>query len=129
MCKEELNQQGIINVDKWLAKGFSQWFKTHVRYLAFDQFTRNFPCVLFTLVLFVQIGKLHEKNNVSDDLFVLACEPDKRVRLYSACIVDGVRYHTVLTARKIESHRIVEFLPRENMKALTSTSMVSSKAS
>lgn len=95
MCKEELNQQGIINVDKWLAKGFSQWFKTHVRYLAFDQFTRNFPCVLFTLVLFVQIGKLHEKNNVSDDLFALACEPDKRVRLYSACIVDGVRYHTV----------------------------------
>jgi len=45
--------------------------------------------------LFVQIGKLYEEKKVSDDLFALACEPDKRVRLYSACIVDGVRYHTV----------------------------------
>jgi hypothetical protein len=52
-------------------------------------------CVLFTPGLFVQIGKLHEEKKVSDDLFALACEPDKRVRLYSACIVDGVRYHTI----------------------------------
>ena len=62
-----------------------------MRYLAFDQLKRNFPCVVFTLVLFVKIGKLHEKNNVSDDHFALACEPDKRVRLYSVCIVDSVR--------------------------------------
>ena len=45
--------------------------------------------------LYVQIGKLHEEKKVSDDLFALACQPDKRVRLYSACIVDGVRYHTI----------------------------------
>ena len=45
--------------------------------------------------LFVQIGKLYEEKKVSDDLFALACEPDKRVRLYSAYTVDGVRYHTV----------------------------------
>jgi hypothetical protein len=43
----------------------------------------------------VQIGNLYEGKKVSDDLFALACEPDKRVRVYSACIVDGVRYHTV----------------------------------
>ena len=36
---------------------------------------------------------MHEEE-VSDDLYALACEPDLRVRLYSACIVDGVRYHT-----------------------------------
>ena len=45
--------------------------------------------------LFVHIGKLHEEKKVSDDLFALACLPDKRVRVYSACIADGVRYHTV----------------------------------
>ena len=43
----------------------------------------------------MQIGKLHEEKKVSDDLFALACQPDTRVRLYSACIVDGVRYHTI----------------------------------
>ena len=45
--------------------------------------------------LFVQIGKLHEEKMVSDDLFALACLPDKRVRVYSSCIADGVQYHTV----------------------------------
>lgn len=32
---------------------------------------------------------------MSDDLFALACAPNKRVRVYSACVVDGVRYHTL----------------------------------
>lgn len=45
--------------------------------------------------LCVQIGELYEEKAVSDDLFALACEPDKRVRVYSACIVDAVRYHTI----------------------------------
>jgi hypothetical protein len=43
----------------------------------------------------VQIGKLHEEKKVSADLFALACQPDRRVRVYSGCIVDSVRYHTV----------------------------------
>src|SRR4051812_45919725 len=51
-------------------------------------------CVIYR-GLFVQIAKLHEEKKDSHDLFALACEPDKRVRLYSTCIVDGVRYHTV----------------------------------
>ncbi|KAK1686634.1 hypothetical protein QYE76_047482 [Lolium multiflorum] len=68
MCKEELNQQGgQINVDKWLAKGFAKWFQTH-------------------------IGNMRD---VSADLYALACQPDLRVRQYSACVVGGVRYHTV----------------------------------
>ncbi|XP_073353738.1 uncharacterized protein [Aegilops tauschii subsp. strangulata] len=70
-CKEELNQEeSKINVDKRVAKGFANWFKNH-------------------------IGKLHEEKKVSDDLFALACLPDKRVRVYSSCIADGVQYHTV----------------------------------
>nr|XP_051202656.1 uncharacterized protein LOC127316300 [Lolium perenne] len=68
LCKEELQRQGgNINVDKWLANGFAKWFQAH-------------------------IGNLED---ISADLYALACQPDKRVRVYSACIVDGIRYHTV----------------------------------
>lgn len=42
---------------------------------------------------FLQIGKM--RNDVCPDLYALACKPDFRVRLYSACVVDSVRYHTV----------------------------------
>ena len=28
----------------------------------------------------------------TDDLYALACNPDRRVSMYSACIVDGVRF-------------------------------------
>jgi hypothetical protein len=34
-------------------------------------------------------------EDVHDDLFALSSEPDLRVRIFSACIVDGVRYHTI----------------------------------
>ena len=52
----------------------------------------------------MQIGKLHEEKKVSDDLFALACLPDKRARVYSACIADGVRYHTVDREEKRKTH-------------------------
>ena len=44
-----------------------------------------------------QIAKLRFVNgeDISDDLYALSCEPDLRVRLFSACLVHGVRYHTV----------------------------------
>ncbi|KAL5654389.1 hypothetical protein ACJX0J_033708, partial [Zea mays] len=44
-----------------------------------------------------QIGTLwHERGeDLCSDLLALSCEPDLRIRVYSACIVDGVRYHTV----------------------------------
>ena len=31
---------------------------------------------------------------VDDDLFALACGPDTRVRSYSTCVVNGVRFNT-----------------------------------
>ena len=74
--------------------------------------------------LFVKIGKLHEEKKVSDDLFALACLPDKRVRVYSACIADGVRYHTVDREKK-GRHRIVESSLRGHMMVRSLTSMVS----
>jgi hypothetical protein len=33
-------------------------------------------------------------QEVSDELFALACGPDSRVRKYTCCIVNGVRFHT-----------------------------------
>lgn len=34
-------------------------------------------------------------KEIDDDLFALSREPDMRVRIFSACLVNGVRYHTV----------------------------------
>jgi len=36
----------------------------------------------------------HEEE-VSDDVFSLACGPDFRVKKYTSCIVNGVRFNTV----------------------------------
>jgi hypothetical protein len=46
---------------------------------------------------FVQIAKLRyvENQDINDDLFALSCEPNLRVRIFSACLVNGVRFHTV----------------------------------
>jgi hypothetical protein len=97
LCKAELKQQdGHISVDKLLAKGFGKWFKTHVRCFSLGFICSMISmCVIDPPLLFVQIGKLHEEKKVSDNLFALACEPDRWVRLYSAYIVDGVWYCTV----------------------------------
>ena len=35
------------------------------------------------------------EEEVDEDLFSLACGPDFRVRKYSSCIVNGVRFNTV----------------------------------
>jgi hypothetical protein len=35
------------------------------------------------------------EEDVDDDLFSLACGPDFRVKKYSSCIVNGVRFNTV----------------------------------
>ena len=44
----------------------------------------------------LQIAKLRYvmQEDVSDSLYALSCEPDLRVRIFSGCLVDGVRYHT-----------------------------------
>jgi hypothetical protein len=36
-----------------------------------------------------------EVEEIDDDLFSLACGPDFRVKKYSSCIVNGVRFNTV----------------------------------
>jgi len=34
-------------------------------------------------------------EQINEELYALASQPDLRLRIFSGCIVDGVRYHTV----------------------------------
>ena len=43
----------------------------------------------------MQVWRLNASEEVDDDIFALACGPDLRVRSYSTCVVNGVRYCTV----------------------------------
>jgi hypothetical protein len=72
------------NIERTLRQGFQTWFRTHV----------SFNPYLF--MLFWQILRMQNINQeeVDDDLFSLACGPDFRVRKYSSCIVNGVRFNT-----------------------------------
>jgi hypothetical protein len=59
---------------------------------------RAFSLQILIYVCFMwQIMRLRNTNEeeVDDDLFSLACGPDFRVRKYSTCIVNGVRFNTV----------------------------------
>jgi hypothetical protein len=48
------------------------------------------------IYMLLQVMRLQTTNEeVDDDLFSLACGPDFRVRKYSSCIVNGVRFNTV----------------------------------
>jgi hypothetical protein len=44
-----------------------------------------------------QIMRLRETHpeEVDEDIFSLACGPDFRVKKYTSCIVNGVRFNTV----------------------------------
>lgn len=39
--------------------------------------------------------KYEGTTHVDEDLYSLACRPDRRVRSYTACIINGVRFHTL----------------------------------
>ncbi|EAZ15526.1 hypothetical protein OsJ_30934 [Oryza sativa Japonica Group] len=70
--KKELENEGCPNVQKTLEKQFSRWFKKHITKLRYV-----------------------DRQDINDELFALSCEPDLRVRIYSACLVNGVRFHNV----------------------------------
>jgi hypothetical protein len=96
MYKEELENEGIVNVEKTIEKHFSSWFKKHVSF----KFISSASIIdLFSpwIFLCLQIASLRfvDGEDIDDDLYALACEPDLRVRIFSACLVDGVRYHTI----------------------------------
>jgi hypothetical protein len=40
------------------------------------------------------VWKLNNSESADDDVFALACGPNLRVRSYSLCVVNGVRFCT-----------------------------------
>jgi hypothetical protein len=58
---------------------------------------RPFLQILIYVCFMWQIMRLRNTNEeeVNDDLFYLVCSPDLRVRKYSSCIVNGVRFNIV----------------------------------
>uniref|UniRef100_A0A8R7TU01 DUF4218 domain-containing protein n=1 Tax=Triticum urartu TaxID=4572 RepID=A0A8R7TU01_TRIUA len=72
MFRDELKRKRVPNIDKELQKEFQTWFKNYIMRLRDEH-----------------------SEEIDEDLFSLACEPDQRVRKYSSCIVNGIRYSTV----------------------------------
>lgn len=71
MFRDELERDGMPNIERTLRQGFQTWFRTHILRM------RNI-----------------NQEEADDDLFSLACGLDFRVRKYSSCIVNGVRFNT-----------------------------------
>ncbi|CAN6325799.1 unnamed protein product [Urochloa humidicola] len=71
MFRDELDREEVDNIERKLRLGFQNWFRNHI----------------FTL--------RNTDEEIDDDLFSLACGPDFRVKKYSSCIVNGVRFNTM----------------------------------
>ncbi|WVZ80882.1 LOW QUALITY PROTEIN: hypothetical protein U9M48_028320 [Paspalum notatum var. saurae] len=71
MFRDELEREGVPNIERMLQQGFETWFRNHIMRLRFTN-----------------------QENIDEDLFSLACGPDFRVRKYSSCIVNGVQFNT-----------------------------------
>ncbi|XP_066310955.1 uncharacterized protein [Miscanthus floridulus] len=72
LYRDDLEQQGALDVDKMVEQGFAKWFRCHIE------------------------NKCKENlESVSEGLWALSCGPDLRVKTCVACKVNGVRYSTV----------------------------------
>ncbi|XP_039776649.1 uncharacterized protein LOC120644152 isoform X2 [Panicum virgatum] len=72
LFREELETQWVPNIERMLRQGFQTWFRNHI----LKKYCTN-------------------PEEMDVDIFSLACGPDLRVRKYSSCIVNGVRFNTV----------------------------------
>jgi hypothetical protein len=99
------------DVERTLEKKFSSWFKKHVCLFYIFIFCKSEVAGVILLIVtpiastnslkhFLlpdQVARLCyvEGEDINDELYALSCEPDLRVRILSACLVDGVRFHTI----------------------------------
>ncbi|KAK9105025.1 hypothetical protein Scep_021869 [Stephania cephalantha] len=68
---EELREGNLNNVDQMQETLFPKWFEEHIKLLR------------------------HQKaTEASDDLYSLACGPDPRIKRYTGCVINGIRFHT-----------------------------------
>jgi hypothetical protein len=98
MYRAKLEQQQVNNIEKMMSTQFPAWFGKHVR-ASFTTILNH--CYKFTnspiQYCFLQLTHLKNEGttNVDEDMYSLACRPDRRVRSYSSCIINGVQYHTM----------------------------------
>jgi hypothetical protein len=99
LYRKELENEGNQDIEKTIEKQFAIWFKNHVSCCCILSLTifSGSRCFNYLGELCVQIATLRFVNgeDVSDDLYALSCQPDLRIRIFSACIVGGVRFHTI----------------------------------
>ncbi|KAK3205708.1 hypothetical protein Dsin_019754 [Dipteronia sinensis] len=50
------------------------------------------PCLVFIMTILYNKGS----SEATNQLYALACGPDHRVKSYNACIVNGVRFHSII---------------------------------
>jgi hypothetical protein len=97
MFIEELEGAGTPDIERTLRQGFQTWFRNHVScHLDLLGYIFGLQNLIYVCCI-GQILRLRNMNQeeVDDDLFSLACGPDLRVRKYSSCIVNGVRFNTL----------------------------------
>jgi hypothetical protein len=100
MYKKELEGEGVLDVEKALQNQFPSWFKKEVSFFSPYLLSVFFHCTSayqHVSYLLVQVArrKFIIGEEVNDGLYALACQPDLRVKVFSACLVGGIRFHTV----------------------------------
>ncbi|XP_042939338.1 uncharacterized protein LOC122274358 [Carya illinoinensis] len=68
----KIKDASLANVERRHQNEFSNWFRTRIQDL-----------------------RSANRENVSDDIYALACGPDPWVASFSACIMNGTRFHTL----------------------------------
>ncbi|KAG8379629.1 hypothetical protein BUALT_Bualt07G0108800 [Buddleja alternifolia] len=78
---EILKRESSLNLEERHKDQFPQWFKEHITHL-----------------------KYHNSEDVTDEIYALACGPHRIVKKYPGCIVNGVRFYT----KERDSHRTTQ---------------------
>ncbi|XP_042950344.1 uncharacterized protein LOC122282460 [Carya illinoinensis] len=75
---KKIKEEDQNNVERRHQSQFPSWFRSHVREL-----------------------RANSPNDITDDIYALACGPDPWVASYAGCIMNGIRFHT----KERERHR------------------------
>ena len=105
MFRDELEREGVPNIERKIRIGFQTWFRKHVSlhpYVSFIFFGTNSDMYVLHLPD-LSLQHTHQEE-VSDDVFSLACGPDFRVKKYTSCTVNGVRFNTINRDKNKKTH-------------------------
>jgi hypothetical protein len=110
MHMEELQQQGVNDVEEMMSTQFVTWFEDHVCAPS-TTWLNNLRNNIFSnsLILYVfnlQITRLKYEGttHVDEDLHSLTYQPVHRVHSYTTCTINGVQYHTMAHDEHRKTH-------------------------